>query len=510
MQLSGDGMILALLNETNCLNMYGLKIEERVIANCDYMDATSIALSGSGHRVAIAQANDVKPLVILRCNNDKPPDSSCVLTPATFEAAFNPQFGANGAIISIQNEYNANSENVKVYNSTTGLRIGRKDIISSSSDLYQTFGMSKNGKSIAVRTDDESTTVYDYGPASCPKFKWCPKNPIPQEINIKSVSLSQNGLKMAVSVWDMGVEYFGRSSIAGDWKELKPINVKLKSSSSLSANGDIIAINNGTKTIVYKHDGTNHIWNQYGTPIPNGCLSGVDNRIFLSLSANGKRLAISGLCCTNDCQKMQVYENLNGKMWNYFGDSIVDTEMIGRIQLSGNGNILALQNLNDSCVDIYQNEKANWLKEKRICNYKNEEGIALSQSGERIAIAQADFLNAEPLVMLHCNCTKDVRADPECLEITKFGADGSGMDPQLSGDGQTVLIWQLKWDKIYNLEYDIKIYNSSTGVEIGQAMRLGGDLAFEMFIGCNCASTIVKEATIISRDIQWRFGSPAN
>ena len=68
MQLSGDGMILALLNETNCLNMYGLKIEERVIANCDYMDATSIALSGSGHRVAIARTNYVKPLVILRCN----------------------------------------------------------------------------------------------------------------------------------------------------------------------------------------------------------------------------------------------------------------------------------------------------------------------------------------------------------------------------------------------------------------------------------------------------------
>ena len=264
---------------------------------------------------------------------------------------------------------------------------------------------------------------------------WCLTQTIMQRMPVQSISLSENGAKLAISMNERGVRMFTRSGKGfGEFAEFKGIGndkAVLQSSSDLSENGDIIAINGGSATKAFKHNGTE--WNEYGSAM-RVCKGAVEKDVSLSLSSDGKILAVSANC-GNDTFITQVFQYSEKKVWKNFGQTINGGR---KMQLSGDGTFVVNSYRADrgpwQCVQIYQNAQK---KLKKQWCAGTVQDFAFTKSGGRLAISwNAEAGGYDPSYIEELECNYAVQ-DLWCNQRTRPVFD-SAINPQFDTIGTTI------------------------------------------------------------------------
>jgi len=245
---------------------------------------------------------------------------------------------------------------------------------------------------------------------------------------VDAISLSSNG--DVVAFGDKGHPIYGPDSYVGvykyesdDWEQIggyieaeAPFDLS-GGSISLSSDGNRIAIgaifNNGGSTNnenlghVRVFENQSGIWTQFGNDI-DGEAIGYESGWSVSLSADGTVVAIgtpnnggNGI----QAGHVRVYKYESGD-WAQIGEDIDGEEEYDKtgwsVSLSGNGNILAIGELNIARVRLFKNQDGDWLQ------------IGNSIFGDNIE----DFVGAKV----------GLSSDSSTLVIGALGNDGNGED----------------------------------------------------------------------------------
>ena len=275
---------------------------------------------------------------------------------------------------------------------------------------------------------------------------WCPTKTIKQLIPPQSISLSKDSLRMAVSIRNIGVRLFERASIGGNWNELQSIGtnqISLKSSSNLSKNGDVIAINGGSATKTFKYEKAAKKWKQYGSAM-RVCKGAVEKDVSLSLSSDGTKLAVSANC-GKDTFNTQVfqYNSTDNGVWKAFSEVFHEMPSESKVQLSGDGTIFSLPKTvkyaNAQCFAFYQYEQAKeWDDIEGWCNGADSVEAAFTESGKRAAVVWTTY-NEPNHYMEVFECTYNAGGYCRSLIGSQFNsAINSAINPQFDANGTTI------------------------------------------------------------------------
>ena len=294
---------------------------------------------------------------------------------------------------------------------------------------------------------------------------WCPrKQTILQRIQPDSISLSPDGLRMAVFMKEYGVRMLQRSSKEAKWNDLGSIGGDLMASSPLSGNGNIIATADDLATTVYKFDGTK--WQQLGNNITT-CESGQQGVIELQSFGTGirQKLLIDTLCLNDTAKhKTQFYE-LKEKLWK---PEPVVKDAQQHYEFSEEGNIMVRTDYNqttgEDCLKFYNQTTGN--EYSRLCSGPSSvPGLsALSGSGKQIAIPA---FGQHPIVYKMFNLSSNG-------SYVQYGSEVQGDYPgqqQLSYHGDKIFLGQLVHDnwKIFKYQGNAWKQEGSMSMQLGEA-----------------------------------------
>lgn len=280
---------------------------------------------------------------------------------------------------------------------------------------------------------------------------------------------------------------------------------------SISSNGNIVAIGafdndgNGTNSgHVRVYENNNGTWTQVGQDIDGeaaGDLSGTS----ISLSCQGRIVAIGASNNNNNTGHVRIYENNNG-VWLQVGQDIDGTtsqRFFGSsVSLSCDGNVIAIgsninsaNNPNSGQVTVYRNEGNNWT---RIGNTINDAitanvlgtTVSLSDNGNTVAIGTPfdigdGVLSGNVRVFKNLGESWDQIGDDITSDMV---GDQFGRELSLSGDGTVVAISsmidtvddnQIGQVNIYKNEGENweQIGNSLTGEMVGDQFGRGVSLS---------------------------------
>jgi hypothetical protein len=191
------------------------------------------------------------------------------------------------------------------------------------------------------------------------------------------------------------------------------------SSVSISGDGTIVAIGgpyndngalNGGQVKVFEYIGGT--WTQIGDTI-DGEIEVYRMGLFVSLSENGRIVAISGFWCCNIIEDMpsvgytRIYENINDE-WTLIGDISTGLLGISELSLSGDGSVVAIASPGGGVygfanwyiggVAVYRNEAGVWTQmgdpfyaEIIGCGNDWINGVSLSNDGYRMVYVGSHY-----------------------------------------------------------------------------------------------------------------------
>ncbi|KIA88047.1 T9SS type A sorting domain-containing protein [Kaistella jeonii] len=214
----------------------------------------------------------------------------------------------------------------------------------------------------------------------------------------KSLSISSNGNILAISIPGAGnvhvYENFG-----GSWVQIgKFIDIYVNSSDnavSLSSDGTIIAIGSSTDHVrIYKYMSGN--WMQVGEDIY-GEIAGENFGDSISLSSDGNTLAVGAPGSGANEGKLRIFKN-QSDTWVQSGNTIVGgNNFFGeQVSLSSDGKRVAVSRWNCCSnrgkVSVFENDGDNWIQiGQDIFGVNNNEsigdhGLSLSPNGNILAV----------------------------------------------------------------------------------------------------------------------------
>jgi len=293
-----------------------------------------------------------------------------------------------------------------------------------------------------------------------------------------SLSLSSDGQILAIGVSGHDtrkgqVEVYQNQS--GNWIPLgEPIkgdqfNSYFGFSIASSSDGRTVAIGatgyNSRTGQVRVYENQTDSWIQIGTPI-DGTTLGDRLGNSVSMSADGKTLAVGAVSSNNRTGQVKVYENQTGS-WIQIGtsiDGLNEDDLFGyEVSLSSDGKTLAISirgyNNSTGQVQVYENQSGTWTPVGNPINGKAADDtfghdISLSSNGQILAIGARGYNSSTGQVEVYENQSNNWVPFGTPIDGTTFG-DNFGAAISLSADGKTLAISAFRHN---DLKGQVKIY----------------------------------------------------
>ncbi|WP_299761875.1 T9SS type A sorting domain-containing protein [uncultured Dokdonia sp.] len=273
---------------------------------------------------------------------------------------------------------------------------------------------------------------------------------------------------------------------------------------SISSDGSTVAIGafdndgNGTNSghvRIYRN--INGVWTQIGQDI-NGEGAGDLSGSSVSLSCNGRIVAIGASNNNNNSGHVRIYENNNG-VWLQVGEDIDGSSSQrffgSSVSLSCNGNIIAIgsnlnstTNSNSGQVNIFRNEGNTWSRIGSAINdaiTANVLGttVSLSDNGNTVAIG-TPFDIGDGVLSGHVRVYKNLQESWNQIgdDITSdMLGDQFGRELSLSGDGTVVAISSMIDSVDNNQTGQVIVYKNVGENWVQTGNKITGEMAGDQF-----------------------------